>query len=62
MIKYIKSIPTGIYVIAAILLVAVMTSACTIEETCYDCNTIVLNDVGDLDCLIVDCVTNQNLN
>ena len=35
MIKYIKSIPTGIYVIAAILLVAVMMSACTIEETCY---------------------------
>ena len=55
MIKYIKSIPTGIYVIAAILLVAVMMSACTIEETCYDCNTIVINDVGDLDCLIVEC-------
>lgn len=55
MIKYIKSIPRGLYVIAAILLVAVITSACAIEETCYDCDTIVLNEFGELDCLIIQC-------
>ena len=38
-----------------------MALGCTIEETCYDCNTLVLNQNNELDCLIIDCVTNQNL-
>ena len=57
MIKYIKSIPRGLYVIAAILLVAVMMSACTIEdETCYSA-TETMNDpfTGEIVPLIIDC-------
>ena len=26
-----------------------------IEDTCYDCDTIVINDNDELDCKIIDC-------
>ena len=32
-----------------------MVLGCTIEEDCYDCDTIVINDEGELDCLIIEC-------
>lgn len=32
-----------------------MVLGCTIEEDCYDCDTIVINDEGELDCKIIEC-------
>ena len=29
--------------------------SCEIEDTCYDCDTIVINDNDELDCKIIDC-------
>ena len=55
-----------IYKVSFVLLIVTMffmCVGCEIEDTCYDCDTIVMDPyTGELDCLIVDCVTNQNLN
>ena len=33
-----------------------MCAGCTIEEDCYDCNTLVINpNTGELDCKIIEC-------
>ena len=29
--------------------------SCEIEDTCYDCDTIVINANDELDCKIIDC-------
>jgi hypothetical protein len=44
-------------VVIVILLTSLwlMVLGCTIEETCYDCDTIVLDEAGEIDCLIIEC-------
>jgi len=49
------SVENTFVIIVLIISLCFMFFGCTIEETCYDCNTIVLNEFGELDCLMIDC-------
>ena len=49
------SVENTFVIIVLIISLCFMFFGCTIEETCYDCDKIVINENNEPDCKIIDC-------
>ena len=49
------SVENTIIIFILLTSLCLMALGCSIEDTCYDCDKIVINEQGDIDCLIIEC-------
>lgn len=49
------SVENTIVVFILLTSLCLMALGCSIEDTCYDCDKIVLNENNEPDCKIIDC-------
>ena len=49
------SVENTIVIFILLTSLCLMALGCSIEDTCYDCDKIVLNENNEPDCKIIDC-------